>query len=48
MDVTEEAEKMQRALADIDLRLPHASEREAEDLIRLRSFFHEALSQIIG
>jgi hypothetical protein len=49
MDITEEAEKMQKALADIDLLLSHASnECEAQDLIRLRSFFNDALSQIIG
>ena len=48
MDVNDEAEKMQKALADIDLLLSYASECEAEDLIRLRSFFNEALSQIVG
>jgi hypothetical protein len=47
MDIIIEAEKLQKALAEIEQRRSTSSDRnEAENLERLRSFFHLALDEI--
>jgi hypothetical protein len=47
MDITTEAVKMQKALGELDLLISAASGEQAEELVRLRSFFTSALNQIL-
>ena len=47
MDIIIEAEKLQKALREIDQLLPNTNAEEAEKLDRLRTFLRSALSQIV-
>ena len=48
MDVITEAEKMQKAIREIDLLLSSADKsNRSEELVRLRGFFASALSQLL-
>ena len=47
MDIIIEAEKLQKALREIDQLLPNTNAEEAEKLDRLRAFLRSALSQIV-
>lgn len=46
MDITDEAEKMQKAIGDINSLLSDVGDGPVDELVRLRYFFIAALRQI--